>query len=260
MNDSSWNSTYVTTLNINGSGQQLDGDSPPSGSRQDSNAIIPFVTTTFQRNLALYDTILNSHLILPSFATLSGSNLCGPLSPTTYSFFFRKIWGILFALLHTVLPTIILIIVTIDIFRRLRLQQKRKLNGPHRRRAFLDRQILIIMLTSIFLFFATQIPLSLFNILLSPVLRFRLSMTQALEITSICTFIASINFATTFYVHCLTSKLFRNEFYYIKSCHRRRRVGVIAKLLDRDATQTRTQDIRMKRRGNQQDCSIETVH
>lgn len=58
--------------------------------------------------------------------------------------------------------------------------------------------MLIIMLTSIFLFFSTQIPLSLFNILLSPFLQSRLTMTQALELTSIVDFIASINFAVRY--------------------------------------------------------------
>ncbi len=72
--------------------------------------------------------------------------------------------------------------------------QRQQLNQG-RRHAFVDRQMLIIMLTSIFLFFATQIPLSLFNILLSPILQSRLSMTQALDLTSIFNFIASINYA-----------------------------------------------------------------
>ncbi len=89
-----------------------------------------------------------------------------------------------------------LLIVTIDMFIRLRAQQnQRQRLNQGRRRAFVDRQMLIIMLTSIFLFFSTQIPLSLFNILLSPVLIFRLNMTQALELVSILNFIASINYA-----------------------------------------------------------------
>jgi hypothetical protein len=84
-------------------------------------------------------------------------------------------------------------------FRCLRAQQKRKQNlNQGRRRAFVDRQMLIIMLTSIFLFFSTQIPLSLFNILLSPVLESQLTMTRALELTSVFYFIASINFAVRY--------------------------------------------------------------
>jgi len=83
-------------------------------------------------------------------------------------------------------------------FRRLRLQQrqKQKLNqNQNRRRAFVDRQMLIIMLASISLFFCTQIPLGLFNILLSPVLRYQLTQTVALELTTLFNFIASINYS-----------------------------------------------------------------
>jgi len=81
-------------------------------------------------------------------------------------------------------------------FIRVRAQQRhRQQLNQGRRHTFVDRQMLIIMLTSIFLFFATQIPLSLFNILLSPILQSQLSMTQALDLTSIFNFIASINYA-----------------------------------------------------------------
>jgi hypothetical protein len=86
--------------------------------------------------------------------------------------------------------------VTIAMFIDLRAQQKRKQRlNQGRRRSFVDRQMLIIMLTSIFLFFSTQIPLSLFNILLSPVLQAQLSMTQAFDLTAILNFVASINYA-----------------------------------------------------------------
>ena len=107
-------------------------------------------------------------------------------------------WGILLACLQTVVPTVALLILGIDIFLRLRQQQKqkRRLNQGRRER-FVDRQMLIIMLTSIFLFFSTQIPLGLFNILLSPVLRLKLTMTQALELQSILNFISSINYAVS---------------------------------------------------------------
>jgi hypothetical protein len=86
--------------------------------------------------------------------------------------------------------------VTIAMFIDLRAQQKRKQRlNQGRRRSFVDRQMLIIMLTSIFLFFSTQIPLSLFNILLSPVLQAQLSITQAFNLTAILNFVASINYA-----------------------------------------------------------------
>ncbi|CAF1452292.1 unnamed protein product [Adineta steineri] len=143
-------------------------------------------------------------------------------------------------------------------FRRLLLRQKQKLNRGNRRRTFVDRQMLIIMLASILLFFTTQIPLSLFNILLSPVLQSRLTQTQALELTSILNFIASINFGTTFYVHCLTSGLFRKEFYNIKHCNRRHRVGVITRVLGVEATQT--QGVYVQKNRNQHECSVHSLH
>ena len=89
-----------------------------------------------------------------------------------------------------------LLLVTVDMFRRLLIQQKQRQRlNQNRRNAFVDRQMLTIMLTSILLFFATQIPFSLFNILLSPVIRFRLTMTQALELTSSLSYISAINYA-----------------------------------------------------------------
>ncbi len=85
-------------------------------------------------------------------------------------------------------------------FIRLRAQQKQKQRlNQGRRRSFVDRQMLIIMLTSIFLFFSTQIPQSLFNILLSPVLNSRLTQTQALQLASILSFVASIDYAVNIY-------------------------------------------------------------
>jgi len=100
------------------------------------------------------------------------------------------------ACLQTIFPTIVLLIVTIDMFLRLRFQQKQKQKlNQTRHRTFVDRQMLIIMLTSIFLFFSTQIPLSLLNILLPTVLLFQLTMTEALELAYLFHFISSINFA-----------------------------------------------------------------
>ncbi len=60
-------------------------------------------------------------------------------------------------------------------------------------------------------------------------------------------------FQSTFYVYCLTSGLFRKEFYNIIRCNRRQRVGVVTR-----ATQTRTQKFRIQERRNQQQCKIET--
>lgn len=79
--------------------------------------------------------------------------------------------------------------------RRLRIQQRQRQRlNQSRRRAFIDRQMLIIMSTSISLFLCTQIPSSLYNIFLSSFLIYTLPLTQALDFTTLFTFIASINF------------------------------------------------------------------
>ena len=110
-------------------------------------------------------------------------------------YLYVKVWGILLACLQTVVPTVALLILGVDIFLRLRQQQKqkRRLNQGRRER-FVDRQMLVIMLTSIFIFFSNQIPLSLFNILISPVLRLKLTITQAYELESIVRLVASITY------------------------------------------------------------------
>ncbi len=109
-------------------------------------------------------------------------------------------WGILFTCLQAIVPTIGLLILTIDIFLLLRAQQKQRQRlNQGRHRAFVDRQMLIIMLTSISLFFSTQIPQSLFNILLPPVLASRLTLVQGLQLGTILSFVTAIDYAVSTY-------------------------------------------------------------
>ena len=96
-----------------------------------------------------------------------------------------------------VLPTVLLLTCSISIFIGLRRQQKQQLQVKSGRRTFIDRQMLIIMLASIILFFVTQTPYSLFNILMIYVLRPRLSLQQQLEFNTISIFVASINFSVS---------------------------------------------------------------
>ena len=107
-----------------------------------------------------------------------------------------QIWPYLIVSLQILLPTILLIAFSIKMFIGLRHQQKRQLK-QNQRRTFLDRQILIIMLTSILLFFVTQIPFSLFNILAVSVLLSKLSLEQATQLNTIVIFIASINYTVS---------------------------------------------------------------
>ncbi|CAF0917633.1 unnamed protein product [Adineta steineri] len=188
-------------------------------------------------------TLLNFHLAFPSTGVVPGSTACaiGSSASATYQYFYSNIWPILLTSLQIILPTIFLLTLSINIFIRLRRQQQQQQRLKQGRRAFLDRQMLIIMLTSIFLFFITQIPLSLFNILMIYVLRPRLSLQQQLEFNTISIFLASINYSASFYIHCLSSRLFRTEFFNIIHFRRNQRIGIITQMLGLEGSLTQTQ-------------------
>ncbi|CAF1424235.1 unnamed protein product [Adineta steineri] len=89
----------------------------------------------------------------------------------------------------------ILLFTSIDTFRRL--QHQHQQTTQNRRRTFLDRQMLIIMLTSIVLFLSTQIPLYIVNILNVLPGQSTQSPIQSPIVRSIAAFVASINYGVS---------------------------------------------------------------
>jgi hypothetical protein len=62
-------------------------------------------------------------------------------------------------------------------------------------------------------------------------------------------------------VHCLTSGLFRKEFYNVFFCSKWRnngRIGVVTQMVG-TATQTQLELTKMKSKTNRQDCAMENV-
>ncbi|CAF1120880.1 unnamed protein product [Adineta steineri] len=172
----------------------------------------------------------NAHILEPSYGQLPAGimTVCGP-KPTNaiYNTFVRQIWPTIFSCIQTLIPVILLMIFSIDTFRRLARQTRIQNTHQGRRRTHLDNQMLLIMLATILLFVATTLPLGLFNILLTPVLVGKMTQTQLLQLSSIFTFIAAINYTFNFYIHCLTSRLFRQELLYIYKCRNRNtQIGV----------------------------------
>jgi hypothetical protein len=177
----------------------------------------------------------NGHILQPDYGQLPAGimTVCGP-KPTNqaYNTFVRQIWPTIFSCIQTIVPVILLIILSIDTFRRL--SRQRIIPNTHyiRRRSQLDNQMLLIMFATITLFVATTLPLGLFNILLTPVLRGPMNQIQLLELSSIVTFIGTINYTLDFYIHCLTSRLFRKELMNIFKCqHRNNRIQTITNTL-----------------------------
>lgn len=172
----------------------------------------------------------NAHILQRDYVQLPAGvmTVCGPKpSNPTYNTFVRKIWPTIFSCIQTLLPVILLVIFAVDIFRRVARQTIVQSISHGRRRTQLDNQMLLIMLGTIILFVATNLPLGLFNILLTPVLAGPMTQTQLLELSSIVTFIATINYALDFYTNCLTSRLFRQELLHILKCQNKvGRIGI----------------------------------
>ncbi|CAF1107856.1 unnamed protein product [Adineta ricciae] len=198
--------------------------------------------------IVIVSAALNSHLALPFIGVVGDATVCStyPTANAAYQYFYLTIWPILITILQIILPIILLLAFSISMFVELRRQQQQKTqlkrsDGGGRRRVFLDRQMLLIMISSILLFFITQIPLSLFYILMTYVLRSRLTLEQLFQFNNFAILIASIDYAASFYVHCLSSRLFRQEFYNVIHLVRNRRVGVVTQLFGHQATQIETQ-------------------
>lgn len=152
---------------------------------------------------------LNCHVLLPQFAyTNVKSNSCGPLrSPaTSYSIFYFNIWFLLQLIITYFIPSCLMIIFVISIHCKIRLQ--RNLVVGVTRREKIQRQMLILMLSSIVCFIICTIPYSINRILYQ-----RTGVTTStITAIAILTAIFNMNYCLNFYIHCLTSKLLRQTF------------------------------------------------
>lgn len=169
------------------------------------------------QKMALYSTtivcicsiLFTCHVLQPSFAyTNVASNTCGPSrSPTTpYSYFYFEIWFLLQLIFTYFIPSILMIICVISIYCKIRLQRTLVVGVARRER--IQRHMLILMLSSIACFIICTIPYSIHRIVYQ-----RTGVTtDTINIIAILTLIFNLNYCMTFYIHCLTSKLFRQTF------------------------------------------------
>jgi hypothetical protein len=153
--------------------------------------------------------------IAPGDTTMCGANILYP----TYSYFYTEFWPIITTLTVSIIPAccmmFFLIAIAISIKnRRNRIipVQQTNVNQHEKRRArFFHRQMLILMLVALILFFLTTIPIALFRFVTST-FGIQQSFSFSLLLTAIFGVITTSNYSLNFYLHCLTSKLFRKEF------------------------------------------------
>ncbi|CAF1255004.1 unnamed protein product [Rotaria sp. Silwood1] len=176
----------------------------------------------------IIDCLLHIHIITPMFGQIAPgvTTMCGANSRyPNYSYFYEKIWPIITLLTITIIPASCMIFffiaITINVLthhnRIIPIGQTNVNRREKRRARFLHRQMLILMLVTWILFSLTTLPATLFRFIIST-LNVQQSFSFSLLLTSIFEFITLSNYSLNFYLHCLTSKLFRKEFFKCIPC------------------------------------------
>lgn len=153
---------------------------------------------------------LNSHLLYPDYPYFNrGNNLCGlSRTPVTdYIYFYFNIWPILQILIYYFIPICFILFTLTSVCLKIRSQ--RTLIQVSSRRTKLQRQMFILMISSVTCFALCTIPTSIHRTLN---LRFG-SNSSTQTINSILNIFFNIHFSYNFYLRCLTSQLFRQTFY-----------------------------------------------
>ncbi|CAF3645710.1 unnamed protein product [Rotaria sp. Silwood1] len=176
----------------------------------------------------ILDCLLHIHLLTPMFGQIAPgiTTNCGPDSRyPNYTYFYNTICPVITVLTVTIIPASFMLFCLIAIIINVQTRRNRVIaieqtngNQQERRRAhFLQRQMFILMLAALMLFFLTTCPIALFYFVIST-LNIQQSFSFTLMLISILNFVTLLNYSLNFYLHCLTSKLFRKEFFQYFPC------------------------------------------
>ena len=175
----------------------------------------------------IVDSALHSHLLTPMFGrSVPGSaTVCGATRfYPEYSYFYVQIWPTLTILTVTILPASLMLAFVIAIGMNVKHSRNRVIaleqagtQHERRRARFLHRQMLILMLVTVILFFVSTLPVAVFRFAVST-LGIQHSFAFNLLLAAVLGLITTANYSLNFYLHCLTSKLFRREFFKVFPC------------------------------------------
>ena len=154
-------------------------------------------------------TLFTHHVLGPEFGFSNRRrNRCGlPRSPvTTYSNFYFNIWPILQLLFTYVLPGILMILCLIGVYYKIR--RRRTIFVASVRRERQQRQMLVLMISSVSWFLICTLPYGTFRMVTQ-----RIESTPSIRLISdILQIFRNMNYCFNFYIYCLTSHLFRKAF------------------------------------------------
>ncbi|CAF4526704.1 unnamed protein product [Rotaria sp. Silwood2] len=176
----------------------------------------------------IFNCLLHVHIITPMFGQIAPEikTNCGANSRyPNYSYFYIEIWPIITLLTVSIIPASFMIFFLIGITINVHTRQNRiipvrqtNVNQHERRHTrFLQRQMLILMLATLMLFFLTTLPVALLHFAIST-LKIPQSFSFSLLLISVFEFITVSYYSLNFYLHCLTSKLFRKVFFKCIPC------------------------------------------
>lgn len=139
---------------------------------------------------------------------------------TNYTLFFSNIWPILYVILEVLLPSTLMLVTLIDMYIVI---QFRSLRAGNHRSSSSQQQMFLLTISSIIIFVLTTLPSGIYIILTS---RYLLPGTTfyIIDLAALLKFLQSLNYSSHFYIHYLTSTLFRQE-YQARLTGRRRRVA-----------------------------------
>ena len=166
----------------------------------------PKVAACFVAVMSVCSTLFACHVLQPEFTfTAPGSALCGPpRSPSTsYSVFYYDTWPILQLPVTYLIPSFVMIICSLNVYSKVRTQ--RTLLAASIRKERMQRQMLILMISSVVCFAVCTIPYAIYRIVY---LRSAANTISPIVTNTVSTLMNS-NYCYNFYIHCLTSHLFR---------------------------------------------------
>ncbi|CAF0805501.1 unnamed protein product [Rotaria sordida] len=170
------------------------------------------------------DAIIHSPMLTPFFGMLlPGVAIiaCGPnVKQKLYLNFYYYTWTIIQIFINCLIPGLLMLLVLLDMFINIRVrkralsQQIQFQNQTINRNRFFQKELFLLMLSSIIIFLTTTLPIATFRIIFpKQVLTMKVEeYGSVMSISAGLTCFWSFNYAINFYIHCLTSKLFRKEF------------------------------------------------
>ena len=193
---------------------------------QQARICTPKVAGGSVAGVCLCSSLFACHVLQPSFSfSTPGMNLCGParLPPTPYSLFYYNVWPFLQLIATYFIPSCLMTVALICIYSKVRTQRILAMGSTRREK--LQRQMLVLMISSVVCFAGSAVPYAVYRIIY-----LRSGISPSLVLANAVSTLLNLNYCGNFYVHCLTSQLFRETFVKqlkrcCRLCKRRRRLA-----------------------------------